>query len=191
MLVTVGVGYALYIAPGVDTLGFLPHYTREFFNVGPLPQTLIKWATGNRIDFWRPTAILMPSLVALISLWFVISPARTAREAVMRCMWPISIYLIVNHNLFSWYVLWMLPLVTLELRSGRWLGFQLNAALAWWLFSGLVALSYTLFLTGWAQQWAIDAQFIPLYALLAFVVVNRLIKILRPMPVMEPTKEVA
>jgi hypothetical protein len=85
----------------------------------------------------------------------------------------------------------MLPQVTLELRSGRWLGFQLNAALAWWLFSGLVVLSYTLFLTGWAQQWAIDAQFIPLYGLLAFVVANRLIKIVRPMPVMEPTKEVA
>jgi hypothetical protein len=191
MLATVAAGYALYIAPGVDTLGFLPRYTREFFNIGPLPVALINWATANRIDFWRPTAILMPALVALVSLWFVISPARSAREAVTRCVWPISIYLIVNHNLFSWYVLWTLPLVAMDLRLGRWLGFQLNVALAWWLFSGLVALSYTLFLTGWAQQWAIDAQFIPLYVLLGFVLLNKLIHIIRSTPAKEPTKELA
>lgn len=191
MLATVAVGYALYIAPGVDTLGFLPHYTREFFNIGPLPMLLIRWATPNDIDFWKPASILMPTLVALVSLWFVISPARTAREGVTRCMWPISIYLIVNHNLFSWYVLWIIPLVTLELKSGRWLGFQLNMALAWWLFSGLVALSYTLFITGWAQQWAIDAQFIPFYALIGFVLVNKAIRSVSSISAKEPVKELA
>jgi alpha-1,6-mannosyltransferase len=191
MLATVVVGYLLYIAPGVDTLGFLPRYTREFFNIGPLPLTLINWATANHIDFWKPTALLMPALVALVSLWFVISPARTAREAVTRCMWPISIYLLVNQNLFSWYVLWMLPLITLDLKSGRWLGFQLNTALAWSLFSGLVALSYTLFITGWVQQWAIDAQFIPLYALFGLIGLNKVIRTVASISTKEPVKELA
>jgi hypothetical protein len=187
MLATVAAGYALYISPGVDTLGFLPQYTREFFNIGPLPMLLINWAQSYQIDFWKPAMILVPTLVALVSLWFVIFPARSAREAVMRCVWPISIYLIISHNLFSWYVLWMLPLVALDLKSGRWLGFQLNGALVWWLFSGLVALSYTLYITGWVHEWAISAQFIPLYALLGFVMLNKLVRTVRSVSLKEPT----
>lgn len=173
MFLTIAAGYAVYIAPGVDTLGFLPTYRREFFNIGPLPMALIQWAQANRIDFYLPILILMPLLVALVSLWFLIVPAQTARAAIQRCMWPIGIYLIVSHNLFSWYVLWILPLVALNLQSGRWLGWTLNAALVWWLFSGLVALSYTVFVTGYPQAWAIHVQFVPLYTLLTLSLVKR------------------
>ncbi len=175
MILTIAAGYALYIAPGVDTLGFLPLYRREFFNIGPLPMALIQWAQANHIDFYLPILILMPALVALVSLWFFIVPARTPREAIQRCVWPIGIYLVVSQNLFSWYVLWILPLVALNLQPGRWFGWRLNAGFAWWLFSGLVALSYTLFVTGYAQEWAITIQFIPLYALLILPLAKRLL----------------
>jgi alpha-1,6-mannosyltransferase len=165
--VTVTVGYALYIAPGVDTLGFLPSYSREFFNIGPLPMALSAWAEANRIPFYVPVNILMPVLVAVVSLYFLVVPARSAREAILRCVWPIGIYLLVSQNLFSWYVLWMLPLVAVRLQPGRWLGSKPNAALAWWLFSGLVALSYTLFITGYALPWVGWIEFVPVYLLLA------------------------
>jgi alpha-1,6-mannosyltransferase len=166
MIVTVAAGYALYVAPGVDTLGFLPSYSREFFNIAPLPMALIQWAQAHRVPYYVPVNVLMPLLMALVSLYFLVIPARSAREAITRCMWPIGIYLLVSQNLFSWYVLWMLPLVALTLQPGNWLGWKPNAALAWWLFSGLVVLSYTLFITGYAQEWASWAQFTPLYLLL-------------------------
>ncbi len=163
----VALGYALYIAPGVDTLGFLPSYSREFFNIGPLPMALIQWAQTQHIAFYVPVNTLMPLLVGAVSLYYLAVPARSAREAILRCMGPIGIYLLISQNLFSWYVLWMLPLVTLTLRPGGWLGWELNAALAWWLFSGLVVLSYTLFITGYAQPWASWLEFTPVYGLLA------------------------
>jgi hypothetical protein len=115
----------------------------------------------------------MPLCVFIASLYFLIVPAHTARQAIMRCTVPIAIYLLISQNLFSWYVLWMLPFIALELQPGRILGFTLNAAFAWWLFSGLVVLSYTLFITGFAQDWASWAQFIPLYLLLLFPLFQR------------------
>lgn len=166
MGVTVALGYALYIAPGVDALGFLPSYSREFFNIGPLPMALIQWAQAQHIAFYVPVNTLMPLLVGAVSLYYLAVPARSARGAILRCMGPISVYLLISQNLFSWYVLWMLPLVTLALQPGRWLGWELNAALAWWLFSGLVMLSYTLFITGYAQPWASWLEFTPVYGLL-------------------------
>ncbi|HLY26469.1 MAG TPA: glycosyltransferase 87 family protein, partial [Aggregatilineales bacterium] len=46
-LLVTGLGYLLYIAPGVNTLGFLARYTQEFFNIGPLPLALNHWSEGN------------------------------------------------------------------------------------------------------------------------------------------------
>ena len=160
-LVTIGVGYAPYIAPGVDTLGFLPNYSREFFNIAPVPMLLIQWAEGHHLAYYLPSSLLFPGLIGLVSLFFVIRPAQSPRKAVMRSAWPIAIYLLVTINLFSWYVLWLLPFVAITLARAHW------AALGWWLFSGLVVLSYTLFITGYAPTWAAWVQFMPLYGLLA------------------------
>lgn len=75
----------------------------------------------------------------------------------------IGIYLLINHNLFSWYALWLLPLIALdlELRSLR-----LNAALAGWVFTGTLALSYVFFVAWRVERWAIWVQFVPVYVLL-------------------------
>jgi hypothetical protein len=158
--ITIGIGYSLYIAPHVDTLGFLPEYGHEFFNIGPLPMALLNWAEAHNIAFYLPVNTLMPLGIIVASLYFLIVPARSAREAVLRCMIPIGIYLIISENLFSWYVLFMLPLIALSL---EW---RIDASFAWWLFTGLVVLSYTLFITGWAQDWAMWVQFLPLYLML-------------------------
>lgn len=169
MLATIGIGYLLYSAPNVNVFGFLSDYSREFFNVSPEIMRYINFMAQFRIPWYRAVTPLMFILIALISLFFWLIPAHTARGAVLRCATPIGIYLVVNVNLFSWYMLWMLPLVTLSL---RFIG--LNAAFAWWIFSGLIALSYTFFLSWQFLDWALHAQYYPLYALLIVALVLKL-----------------
>jgi hypothetical protein len=164
LVATVLLGYALYFQPGVNLLGFLSTYGREFFNISPLMRIVTHWAIALRIPWHIPGNYGMPVLVIIVSLWMIVRPAQTARAAVLRCFWPIGIYLLVNHNLFSWYVLWLLPLIALDLAVPRQVRF--NAALAWWVFTGTSALSYTFFI-GWQQEdWGIHLQFWPLYVLL-------------------------
>jgi hypothetical protein len=95
---------------------------------------------------------------------FFVFPSRSPREAILRCFVPISLYVLINHNLFSWYVLWLLPFITLSLQFRP---LRVNLALAWWVFTGLIALSYTFFLRWEEEPLAIQLQFLPLYALLA------------------------
>jgi hypothetical protein len=160
LVLTVLAGYALYFQPGVNSLGFLATYGREFFNVSPLMRLVTDWGMELRIPWQTTGNIGMPLLVIIISLWMMARPALTARAAILRCFWPIGIYLLVNHNLFAWYVLWLLPLIALELSP------RLNMALAWWSFTGTVALSYTFFLRWRVEAWGIQLQFWPLYLLL-------------------------
>lgn len=166
MVSTVVIGYAIYATPGIDLLGFLPNYGREFFNIAPFPRLLIDLATATRQPYWAFVNPTMYSLVAFTSLAFVIFPARTPQLAIMRCMIPIAIYLIVNMNLFSWYILFILPLVPLSLHPGIAFGFRMNVGLAWLVFSGLVIISYNIFVTGYAQAWEVPLQFLPLYGML-------------------------
>jgi alpha-1,6-mannosyltransferase len=160
-------GYALYIAPGVDTLGFLSKYTQEFFNIGPIPLTIIHWTEGQHWNWYTIVSALTLVFIALVSLYFVLFPARTNSQAIQRCIYPISIYFLLSYNLFSWYVLWLLPFIALDLgsvnRQPSWLKVQ---AFAWLLFTGLVALSYTTFITGYPDLMWINIEFIPVYVLL-------------------------
>ncbi len=168
LVLTVLAGYALYIQPGVNVLGFLPKYGKEFFNVSPLMRLLINWAFVRHIPWYQMANIGMPLLVGVISLIFIIRPAISIRQAILRCMWPIGIYLLINHNLFSWYALWLLPLITLDLRLSKWRNlFTLNGAFAWWVFSGTLALSYTFFMYRKEDPTSIRLEFVPLYLLLA------------------------
>jgi alpha-1,6-mannosyltransferase len=157
---TVLLGYARYIQPGVNTLGFLSSYGHEFFNISPHMRLLTNWAMAHGIPWYIPGNYGMPLSVGFISLWFVLFPARTSRQAVLRCFWPIGIYVLINHNLFSWYILWMLPLIAIALET------HISAAFAWWVFTGTLALSYTFFIAWKEVQWGIQLQFWPLYILL-------------------------
>jgi hypothetical protein len=72
----------------------------------------------------------------------------------------------LTQNLFSWYMLWLLPLVALFVRPGRLMGLRADAWTGWWLFCGLVALSYTFFIRWEPVPAALWVQFVPLYGLL-------------------------
>jgi hypothetical protein len=116
---------------------------------------------------------LVMAILAAISLALVLRPARNAEEAIRRCIWPIGAFTLLTQNLFPWYMLWLVPLLALfvgrEPANGdpgvpaSWLS---NAWNAWFLFSGLVALAYTFFISWQPVPLALGVQFLPLYALL-------------------------
>jgi hypothetical protein len=109
-------------------------------------------------------AILLVTL-GMISVRFILRPARNAEQAIHRCIWPIGAFTLLTQNLFPWYLLWLVPLLALFLRSGR-LGLRLDAWSVWFLFSGLIALAYTFFILWRPVMWAQAAQFVPFYMLL-------------------------
>ncbi|MCC7207212.1 MAG: hypothetical protein IT323_07900, partial [Anaerolineae bacterium] len=170
MFATVALGYLVYSAPGVNTLGFLAAYNREAFNTAPGVWWLIEAGLRLRLPWHQTVTLALAAAMILISLALTLFPARTPRQAVLRCAWPIGAYILINANLFSWYVLWMLPLVAVTFTPWR-----PSAAFAWWAFSGLVALSYTFFLEWERVAWAINLQFYALYALLFVALVYRVV----------------
>jgi hypothetical protein len=93
-------------------------------------------------------------------------------SAIRRCIWPIGAFTLLTQNLFPWYMLWLVPLLAIFLPArtqkdntsltsippDSWAG--------WWLFCGLIALSYTFFIRWRPVPLAAWIQFLPLYTFL-------------------------
>lgn len=155
-------------------LGFLPSYFGENFNPGLArlafnladAQGWPRAATANALTFAGLT---------VLSAAFVLRPAADGRGALLRCLWLIGWFTLTTQNLFPWYLLWLLPLLAVLVEPGRLLGFRLTPALAWLVFTGLVALAYLFFIQWRAIAWAQAAEYWPLYTLLlASFALNRL-----------------
>ena len=171
-VVTIGAFYLPYLlTSGSSVLGFLPSYFRETFNISPLVSSLrnilglIGWHSPNRIT------LIAISMIAILACWAILKPAPNAEAAIRRCVLPIGIITLLSQNLFSWYMLWLLPLVAIFIEpSGKRFGIlalpRLNAWTGWWLFCGLVGLSYTFFIQWKPVPLAIQFEFIPLYLFL-------------------------
>jgi hypothetical protein len=160
--------YIPYVAvSGSGALGYLPKYFRERFNMG-LAGEVIPRLIQRGVDPDLGMFVLLAGALSILAVWMVLRPARDAEEALRRCVWLIGAFALLTQNLFSWYMLWLLPLVALFLRPGRLLGFRADAWTGWWLFCGLVALSYTFFISWRPVRWALWAQFIPLAVFLIY-----------------------
>ncbi len=162
---TVGAGYLPYLLLGEGVTGFLPRYFSEQFNSGLA--TLIHRLAGYFTDETDlvVNAVLFGGL-ALMGLIFVLRPAVSPSQAIRRCLWPMGYFALMTHNLMPWYLLWMLPLLALDLRPGRLLGLRADAPTGWLLFTGLVAFSYTFFIDWRPVPWVVWAEYGPLYVLL-------------------------
>jgi hypothetical protein len=162
------------LAYGREVIGFLPNYLREQFNIGPLVKLLLWLFDRAGFDPNRGVSILLLATLALLGLSFALRPAKDEETAVRRCVWLIGACTLLSYNLFSWYLLWLLPLLALFVQSERELGLRADGWTGWWLFSGLIALSYTFFID-WKPiplpQWL---EFLPLYLLLGFDLARRL-----------------
>jgi hypothetical protein len=161
-----GASYLPYVwTNGSQVLGYLPRYFGERFNMG-LASQLIPQLERLGLDPDLGILALTLGVLALLGLVMVLRPAASGETAVRRCIWLVGAYTLLTQNLFSWYLLWLLPLVALFVRPGRLLGLRADAWTGWWLFCGLVALSYTFFIRWRPVPAALWVQFVPLYGLL-------------------------
>jgi len=169
---TVGILYLPYLlTSGSSVLGFLPNYFKETFNVSPLVAGLgkildaLNWSLPNRLT------LIALGMIAIAALWAIIKPAPNAETALRRCILPIGIITLLSQNLFSWYMLWLLPLIAIFLEpSNKRFGIltlpRLDSWTGWWLFCGLIGLSYTFFIQWKPVTLAIQFEFLPLYIIL-------------------------
>jgi len=150
---------------GRDVIGFLPRYFGERFNMG-LAGWLVPWFRAIGIDPDLGVNGLLLLLLAILALWMMLRPTANGEAAIRRSIWLIGTFTLFTQNLFSWYMLWLLPLLALFVAPGHRRGLRVDSWSGWWLFSGLVMLSYTFFITWRPQPFARYAQFLPLYLLL-------------------------
>jgi alpha-1,6-mannosyltransferase len=169
---TVGLFYLPYVlASGQGVLGYLPHYIEEMFNVSPLVSALNHMLDAFKLGLPNMLIPLALGIILIAAGWAMAHPASDAKTALRRCILPMGVLTLLSQDLFSWYMLWLLPLVAIFLTpSDKGLGFlkfpRLDAWTGWWLFCGLVGLSYTVFINGRPVRAAILAQFLPLYLFL-------------------------
>jgi len=155
-----------WLSSSVKVIGFLPSYLRELFNVPPhilLLHTLLRLAEVN----WRSWAPLLGLLVlGFLGIGMLARPSKEALGTLRRSAWIIASYSLLSQNQFSWYMLWLLPLLAVLLwRPGEP---RLNGWTGWWLFCGLVGLSYSFFISWTPMPVAIWGQYLPLYLCLLY-----------------------
>ena len=171
-LITVFFFYLPYITvSGQQVIGFLPHYFQERFNVSPLVSLLNHILESLKL--YSPTRLTLITLgiIVILGIWTIMQSAENGETALRRCILPIAVITLFSQNLFSWYMLWLLPLTAIFLQptTKKWTAFALprmDIWLGWWLFCGLVGLSYTFFIKWKPVNLAIQVEFIPLYLIL-------------------------
>ena len=177
-IVAFAVPYLPYLGQGTSVLGFLPNYFDERFNMGltniitdlvEKPPAPIFSALSQVLNGSGPRAVnlILAATLLIFSIVLVVRPAHDAMDALRRCIFPIGAFTLLTQNLFPWYMLWLVPLVALFVQRGR-LGLRFDAWTSWFLFTGLVALAYTFFITWEPVTWALLLEFVPLYAILVF-----------------------
>jgi hypothetical protein len=178
---------------GSAVIGFLPNYLRETFNLSPLVQAILASLRelntgvlhGLGLAPLRELALLLLGGLALLGLYMLWRPAQEGETALRRSLWLIGVFTLLSHDLFSWYLLWLLPLLAIFLqpaRLGRLPVLRADAWTGWWLFCGLAALSYTFFIRWRPVAAATWAQFLPLYAFLLIDGSRQLYQALRLSP---------
>lgn len=163
--------YGWWSGPAV--IGFLPNYFGERFNMG-LAGWLIPLFVQAGVNPNLGILGLTLAALALCAGWMVLRPPADDPTAIRRSIWLIGAFTLFAQNLFSWYLLWVLPLAALFVRPGRLAGLRADGWTGWWLFCGLIMLSYTFFIDWRPVPGAIWAQFAPLYLLLLVDLVRRL-----------------
>jgi hypothetical protein len=180
--IAIGLFYAPYVLTSeTSVLGYLPHYFRETFNISPLVSMLNHVLDVIHLNIpYRLIGLSMGGIL-VAAIWCVLQPASDAETALRRCIWPIGIVTLFSQDLFAWYMLWLLPLTAIFLQPSniKWKMLTLpkmDAWMGWWLFCGLVGLSYTFFIKWKPVPSAIQVEFIPLYLILVINLVTLLWK---------------
>jgi alpha-1,6-mannosyltransferase len=155
-----------YLQIGSGVLGYLPSYFKERFNAG-LTAIFIFLMERAGVDVQTGITLIYLSVLGLIGLLLLLRPPTEHGTAIRRSIWLIGGFTIFSQNLFSWYMLWLLPLLALFVEPAPRRGLRLNSWTGWWLFCGLVGLSYSFFIAWRNIPLAVMAQYIPLGLFLA------------------------
>jgi len=180
--IAVGMFYMPYVfTTETSVFGYLPHYFKETFNISPLVSMLNHFLDGIHLNIPYRLVALSIGIILVVVIWCIFHPAPDAETALRRCVWPIGIVTLFSQDLFAWYMLWLLPLTAIFLQPSniKWKMFTLpkmDAWGGWWLFCGLVGLSYTFFIKWKPVPSAIQVEFMPLYLILVVNVVTLLWK---------------
>ena len=174
---TMALGYLPYALSG-SALGFLPNYFNENFNTG-LARLLLEFAKAGGLSGSALANVLTFGGLVGLSTLFILKPAAAPAQSLRRCVWLIGWFTLFTQNLFSWYLLWLLPLIVIFVEPGKLSGFKLAPTTAWLIFSGTITLSYLFFLKWRVNDWAQIAEFAPLYMLLLLSGLKQMIPVLR------------
>jgi alpha-1,6-mannosyltransferase len=168
----IGMFYVPYaLISGTSVFGYLLGYFKERFNISPLVSMLNHLLDGIHLSVPFRLIGLAMGIILVAAIWCIFHPAPDAMAALRRCIWPIGVVSLFSQDLFAWYMLWLLPLIAIFLQPSnvRWRTLSLpkfDAWTGWWLFCGLVGLSYTFFIKWKPVPFAIQLEFIPLYLFL-------------------------
>ncbi len=163
-----------FLTSGSQVLGYLPKYFQETFNASPLVYALEYYFSSLLSGLPGGLTLVTLAIVAVLAIWSIFHPAANAETALRRCIWPIGVFTLLSQDLFPWYMLWLLPLIAIFLEPGvaRLGTFRLpriDAWTGWWLFCGLVGITYFSFVPTLPFALLVIGtllEFIPLYVFL-------------------------
>ena len=114
--------YMPYLSLGKGVIGYLPIYFTERGSASP--HTLLgQISPALRVPEGPLGDLALGLALAAISLFFVLRPAQSGEQAIRRCIWPLVAFALLTQYLLPWYLLPIVPLCALFVRTG-WLGFK-------------------------------------------------------------------
>ena len=148
---------------------------------GSIATYLGQWADNDSVHAIIRQIAGAPAAKALCLLLLGAGIAAVATHPVLRARpfwWQayaiLGLSIVLASTVHAWYLTWLLPFIAVQVANqdqvpaGRMSGMQLrDPALAWLLFSGLVALPYLTYDTHQWRLWISFAEYVPLYLLLA------------------------
>ncbi len=103
------------------------------------------------------TGWLSDVAILAAAAWAARRPVESYPDLIRKSFIVLSVTLLVVPTLFPWYLLWVLPFMSLLGRRPSW---------AFVLLTGLVALLYTYYIQGRALWWTPVLEYVPFYAVL-------------------------
>ena len=122
----------------------------HWLNQGLSPLTKWHFAIATRVS---------DAAILAVMAWAAWEPAESFPDLLRRSFLVLAVTLLVVPTLFPWYLVWVLPFLTLLGRRPSW---------AFLLLTGLVALLYTYYISLHAYWWTPVLEYLPFYGALAW-----------------------
>jgi hypothetical protein len=156
---TIGLAYLPFLpGAGFKTLGHLPQFLSdpgETFNPSLLGLASLGLGRISRTPlFWSAS---LGGVVMTATLLWMLRTEADGPDALLDRMWVVATALtLLTLTLHPWYLLWLLPLVTIQPRP------------AWIYLTGAISLSYLFYIFPTARVAVGSVEYLPFFALLVW-----------------------